>query len=699
MRVNKRELVISTLACLAVGGLWFCGWMAPLERPVHDALLRLQSSSRTGEQFVAAVLIDDISIAELGPLPWPRQRLAVLISKIRAGCARAIVLDILLSEPAPGDDELAHSLAGGPIALAAVLDPEMNWIAPIKTFGGFENAAHAHAEISRDGVVRSIATSKQSDGVSLRALSVMAASFADERFAIEAGTVFRPDFRIPPYAIPSLSASGLLLHGADSSVLYDKVVFVGVSASGAGDQFIVPVDNKHKPSIGVLVHAAAASSLLRGGLLHILPWWVSAALAFGFAWIVQRLRSQSESLDIYIPIVVFGAISLLPFPFLMFGKTLMPSVSFVMVVGLAITIRESIESREARKESTQILMSLINDDNKDRKTVSGVRGRLRLARSLQAQIINDRNLRETMLEGLDEGVVLWNLTGAPVLHNKALLSLCGEPPPYDRIMSEQHEGSTEFEHMGRVLEATVHKVESGYLGLVRDISELREVEIRRRDMQRLVSHELKTPLASIAGFGDMLVRYELTPEELAKTAGLIRSEAERLGEMVRRLLDLERLEAGKWQEQATDFDLGELVVERCEIVLGSANDDTFMTMKIASPCTIKGERELIAQMVDNLIGNALKYSGSPELVMVQLFTKGKQPVLEISDRGPGIPADALPHVFEKFYRVPGARVRGTGLGLSLVKEVVDRHGAHISLTSEVDHGTTVTVVFAEELRD
>ena len=117
----------------------------------------------------------------------------------------------------------------------------------------------------------------------------------------------------------------------------------------------------------------------------------------------------------------------------------------------------------------------------------------------------------------------------------------------------------EVEVDGRRLEVEVRPIDAGTLGLLRDVTAARELERSRREMQRMVSHELKTPLASIAGFGAMLERYELSRDEQLRVAGLIRGEADRLGDMVRSFLDLERLGSGRWEGERDAVDLAELV--------------------------------------------------------------------------------------------------------------------------------------------
>ena len=166
--------------------------------------------------------------------------------------------------------------------------------------------------------------------------------------------------------------------------------------------------------------------------------------------------------------------------------------------------------------------------------------------------------------------------------------------------------------------------------------------------------------------------------------------------MVRSFLDLERVGSGQWDGERSSVELGELVSCRCELLSSSASGRG-QTIKVdcLSPSTVSGVPTLLERLTDNLVGNALKYSPEESTVEVRVLPSGGRVALEVSDRGPGIPDDALPHLFERFYRVPGSQAPGSGLGLAFVKEIADRHGATVEVSTSADQGTTFTVWFPE----
>lgn len=710
MTAGLRAVVRDLGLALGVGGLvallWLAGWMAPLERPVGDLLLRLPRPGPTVPPPLVAVLVDDAAVVELGPLPWPRARLAALVRGARDAGASAVVLDVILSEPTSEADDsaLAEALAAGPGAVAAVLRPDGGWLLPLPRFGGLKRAAHAHAEVSSDGVVRVVSASKQAGDLSLPALAVAAARLAGWSGSVAPGQPLRPDFRVSPDAIPFVAAADVLAGRAPAGVFRDRVALVGVSASGSGDRFVVPVGDRSRPSPGVLVHAAVASALLRDGLVTTLPPWGTWFLAVAAAAAVQAVRSRRGRVG---PLALTGAVVVAAasaLPTLWVGRVLLPLVSLLTAVVLSALAREVAEARAAERATASLLRSLLDEPPASSLEVPrGARGRLDLALRLQDRLKRDRDLRRTLLEGLGEGVVLWDRAGDPLLANAALERLWGGVPRLGELAlatgkpaAAWADGRAEVERTGRTLELEVRGLGDGHLGLARDLTARRELDRQRREMQRLVSHELKTPLASIAGFGAMLERYELSAEELRRVAALVRGEAERLGEMVATFLDLERLGSGHWERERVLLDLRALVGERCRVLAAAAGEDGHtIALDAADPAPVAGVQKLLEGLVDNLVGNAFKYSPPGAAVEVAVGRETGQVVLVVSDHGPGIPDEALPHLFERFYRVPGSRPGGTGLGLALVREVSDWHGATVTVSSRPGSGCRFEVRFPE----
>ncbi len=689
-RAAVRALAVASL----LAAIWLAGWLPVFERPLDDLVLRTTPLPGLEDIPVAAVVIDDASVHELGGLPPDRAALAAMVDRTWDAGAIGIALDILLLEDRTGDERLAAALARGPTALAATFAVDGGgWLLPTAAFGGGGRAVHAYAETARDGVVRTIAATKQRAGVALPALSLAAAQMADPSIGAPAGSLIRPAFRPPPQALPAVSAAALITGRDDGARLRNRVVFIGVSATGAGDVFVVPTGRRGRPEPGVLVHASAAASLLTRRTLTAPSLPILAAGGFLVALAVDRLRPRRISLRPAVlaaaGLAIFGA----AVAALSLTGIQLPVAGLLLAVPLAALLREGVEGRAAEREAGRLLDGLVTTLGlrPPSGVARGAAGRLTAVRALQGELARRNALQRALLDGLEEGVVLWDAEGRPLATNQAAQRLWGRIPRVADLPDPER-GRDTTARGGRLLEVSTAALDDRRLGLIRDVTAERELEARRREMQRLVSHELRTPLASIAGLADMVGRYALDPGELDRVAGLIGGESRRLMEMTEAFLDLERLAAGTWSGSREQVDLGLLVAARCELLAGAAAArGQTLTIEAREGCAVRGAAELLGRIVDNLVGNALKYSGDGTVVEVRTSTTDGTAAVEVRDHGPGIPAEALPRLFDRFFRVPGTSVAGTGLGLALVREVVEWHGGRVEVTSELGVGTVFRV--------
>jgi len=220
---------------------------------------------------------------------------------------------------------------------------------------------------------------------------------------------------------------------------------------------------------------------------------------------------------------------------------------------------------------------------------------------------------------------------------------------------------------------------------------------RRREFLADVAHELQTPVSAIRAMAEPLAApsgdYDLaTHKELARE---MERQAERLGRLVGDLLELARLESLKVSLIMEDVDLGGLLagVTRSLGRQAEAAGVRLETGNLPS-ARVTGDGVRLEEVFLNLVGNGIKYAGPGRAVRVDLEVSGPEVVARVSDDGPGIPAEHLPHVFERFYRVERSRSRqagGTGLGLAIVKRIADLHGGSVSARARDGGGTVFEV--------
>ena len=223
--------------------------------------------------------------------------------------------------------------------------------------------------------------------------------------------------------------------------------------------------------------------------------------------------------------------------------------------------------------------------------------------------------------------------------------------------------------------------------------ELGSVETLRTDFISNVSHEMKTPLAVIQNYGTLLQTPDLSEEKRMEYAKGVTDGARRMADMMTNILKLNRLENQQIYPQATEFDLGE---QLCECLLQYENvwekADIEIDTDIAENVTVKADAELLSLVWNNLFSNAFKFTEAGGRVSVLLTTDGQYAVVKVQDSGCGMSPEVGAHIFEKFYQGDTSHAtRGNGLGLALVKRVVDIMQGEISVESILGKGSTFTV--------
>lgn len=220
----------------------------------------------------------------------------------------------------------------------------------------------------------------------------------------------------------------------------------------------------------------------------------------------------------------------------------------------------------------------------------------------------------------------------------------------------------------------------------------------QRDFVANVSHELKTPLTSIQGFAQAILDDTAdTPEARRQAAQIIYNEAGRMHRMALDLLDLARLQAGTADLEMSSVDIGALlrnVIERFRLQAERAGVDLQLNIPDSLP-TLMGDGDRLAQVFNNLLENALKFTPAGGQVTLSAAETGVDMKISVADTGRGVPQEALPHLFDRFYQVDPSRAggenHGAGLGLAIVQEIVQAHGGRIDIHSEVGRGTTFVI--------
>ncbi len=245
-------------------------------------------------------------------------------------------------------------------------------------------------------------------------------------------------------------------------------------------------------------------------------------------------------------------------------------------------------------------------------------------------------------------------------------------------------GPSEVQSLGRAFNAMSQQVQASRQS--------------QQDFVANVSHDLKTPLTAVRGFAQALLDGTAdTPETRHQAAQVIYDEAGRMYRMVMDLLELARFDAGTAKLQIAPFDMAHLLRRLLEHFspLAEEKDIHLEFVQKGETPFIFGDEDRLARVFTNLIENAVRHTPGEGTVTVVLGNEGRTVRVRVEDTGPGIPAEALPHIFERFYQVDtsrsGRQERGSGLGLSIAYEIVQAHGGKMSAANRPEGGAVFTV--------
>lgn len=235
---------------------------------------------------------------------------------------------------------------------------------------------------------------------------------------------------------------------------------------------------------------------------------------------------------------------------------------------------------------------------------------------------------------------------------------------------------------GRPLEA---------VGYLTDITAHKDADRLKDELVSTVSHELRTPLASLRGFVELLLTRNFPPEKERQFLGIIDEETKRLNHLIDDFLDIQRIESGRQEYHFSSLDVLALLQGIGELFAEASGKHTLRVEAPAMLRPVRGDEERIRQVLENLLSNAIKFSPDGGEILLRASAAGEEIEVSVTDHGIGIPAEEIPKLFQKFYRVehPGMpHLPGTGLGLALVREIVQKHGGRVWAESEPGRGST-----------
>ena len=348
----------------------------------------------------------------------------------------------------------------------------------------------------------------------------------------------------------------------------------------------------------------------------------------------------------------------------------------------------------------------------------------RLGDSIQS-LTSERDKVNLILDCMDEGFLLLDEKGGLLASNRAARELFGVPEDSSDLsgllihtrsrrlreaLEQCHSQKTQvvldvddLPLPGRSLRFFLSPVSGqqyegqrvGTSILLSDVTELKRAEHIRNDFTANVSHELKTPLTSIKGFADMLSSGMVTePADQKRFSSLIGVEVDRLIALINDILKISELDSVAIDQEGASAPLLATAQEVAGLLELKAGEQQVTITVSGEECTAAISSDRLREVILNLAENGLKYNRPGGSLTITTACEGDQAVLTVADTGIGIPPEALPRIFERFYRVDPGRARkagGTGLGLAIVKHIVALYGGRIQVDSQVDQGSTFRI--------
>ncbi len=699
------------------------------------------------DEPVIVIAIDDFSIQALNKKwPWPRSYHALLVDYLTEAGAKAIAYNILFSESSNEDAILRKSLGrNGRVVLPVAAHYSE---AGRNVFSHYATLGHVATENDGDGVLRGITLFEEINTLPVPnfALALLQVTHPD----LYAEYELRYGAESPHYgeksnfvfgnrrAMEFYSFSDVLLQKVPKHVFEDRIIFVGVNATGVGERFIV-AHRDRAAYTGMGVQVSLYEALLEDALVHQPSQWIRIFINISvliFAVLIVRNRRYEPSVNSVIGIVYGASLffaTYLIYAFSWYWISLINAGAIILLFTFIYAVSTThYRLREANRNLEQHVMNRTHELRLTNSSLAQeVREREKITQSLRH---SEQSLR-TLFDNIEIGILTTNEEGAIVTANRTILEFFGhnlsemlnknaeelfdahllyEGEPFcaktvfDQVMVTD-EQAVEIEAEIRrprgaenlPVALNISQLQQGrtqkYVCLVRDISEQKHVEKMTQEFIATVSHELRTPITSVKGSLELIhagVAGELTPK-MKHLLSLARRNSDRILMLVNDILDIQRIQLGTLQFHQEALDLGQVV--RQSVEMNQSYSDIYRTgITLELPDSpnaliVMGDEDRLIQVMSNLISNAIKFSPpGGKNIEVKVEQEEGYIVVSVKDYGCGIAEDFRPKIFGKFAQAGEARHRskGTGLGLSITKALLERMRGEIDYHSVEGEGST-----------
>ena len=713
-RLLLEWLLVAVLATAAAAGATWSALLARADGAVYDAFATM--SGRPVDEDIIIIAIDDRSLAELGRWPWPRARHADLLNTLAPMAPRAVIYDVLFTEPDPADPSLAKAMkAAGAVFLPVLVEQglngaELNQVPPA---GPLSRAAAGLGQViigpDPDGVVRHRE----------RCPAPIARPLAEVVLGVKTPLPNRSciaeliPFAGPPGAYRAVSFGSVLRGEAPPEFFTGKRVLVGATALGMTDHFQTPMGDAGGMS-GVELQANILDALDHGVargevgwplrlIIAVLPLWILMA---GFLYLKP---AQNLALAIGLGVAVLS-LSVMLFALAHLWLSPVSAISVLLLVfplwgwrRLAMAsdyLKAEFERLGGRLEAPVANGPVADVVESQARALSGAISRMDALRRFADDIL--ASLPDATLVTDAEGIVIQaNAAGAallgPDLVGRRLTDLLRrlEPQSLDAPVAGTHPLDLRDGRTLLMTSAPRQGEGGGQVGEVvslADATQLMATARQREQALQLLTHDMRSPQTSI------LALLQQSPGLEPTVVGRIAANARRTLALADGFVQFARAEASILVREPVD--LCDVISEMADELWPQAQQRKieFLQEGCDDPCLALGDRSLLARAFANLFQNAVKYSPAGAQIVVALVRENGRARISVTDQGPGLSPEEMAGVFEpfkRFARPSAGGDAGAGLGLAFVRSVVVRHGGQVTCTSAPGAGARFVVELPE----
>jgi signal transduction histidine kinase/CHASE2 domain-containing sensor protein len=737
----------------------YIGFFNGINNYFYDLYFRLRGPGESAKKTII-VAIDNKTLEKLGRWPLKRVYYASLLKWLKE--ADTVAFDIIMTEPSSDDGMLEEAIIQhGKVALPVLIDAGVEIKYPVIAFT-LHQIGHIYLEQDIDGIVREVYHRLFYKNTFLPSFSSVIYKIATnktlkmasyEHFQGQKAAITQLDrmninYCGGPGTFDRISLSDILGGIYPPSFFKNRICLVGITATGIGDIIMTPFSQERRGMPGIEVHANVLNTILLNNAIYITPYWLRWLLAIFLSLIsyFYFLKINELRAVILVVIILFCVAAITYVLFSIFNVWLSPSLFYctillTFITSYAFKFNDAIIKLDIAYTTVKPHLRWYNEIEKQNKFEKGIKGLLtpggvyskaQVLSDITNQLIFEKKLTDRAIFSDIQAVILFGPDRSTVLANNLAIALCKENSldmvsfdtltnslasfmieklDIDDSLEQLYSGNNHLTfNVSFPMPGKKHfKVDASFLSIENkryplfifsDITKIKELEIFRGHVVSLVSHEIKTPMTSIQGFGEIL--FDSLEGEMKEFAGIIHRESERLIRFLNTFLDISRIEEGRQVIRLAATNLSDIVKE-VTIELKAIANEKGIVISSEIPDKINPimiDRDLTKQCVLNLLENAIKYSPHGGGVNLKLIEGDEQLQVNIIDHGIGIQEKDLARVFEKFYRAASdgtEGIKGSGLGLAFVKEAIEAQGGKVSVESRFGKGSIFSIIFNKEV--